>query len=141
MSRYALDMTLESCELGAPQRFGFFKPAFQFCHRFRIERINTHPRIESRMALHHEAAFAQLPHMPAHGGQCQTRPLRQLARAMRPLSQVLDHVAAMRIGERGKRAVDAGDSLAHTQPSILRPLVCSASSRETRRTVCPNDQT
>ena len=64
MSRYALDMTLESCELGAPQRFGFFKPAFQFHHRFRIERIDVHPRIEFRMALHHKAAFAQLPHMP-----------------------------------------------------------------------------
>jgi hypothetical protein len=37
----------------------------------------------------------------------------------------------MRIGKRGKRAVDAGSFPAHTQPSILRPLACSASSRET----------
>lgn len=49
-------MTLESRELGAPQRFGFFRPVFQFRHRFRIERIDTHPRIEFRMALHQRAS-------------------------------------------------------------------------------------
>ena len=78
-----------------------------------------------------QTAFAQLPEMTAHGGQRKTRPLRQLACAMRPFAQEFDHTAAMRIGERGERAVDAGGSPAHTQPSILRPLACSASSRDT----------
>ena len=43
----------------------------------------------------------------ADSGKCQTRPLCQLARTMRPLTQELDHVTAMRIGERGKRAIGA----------------------------------
>jgi Enoyl-(Acyl carrier protein) reductase len=49
-------MTLESRELGAPQRFSFFQPVFQFRHRVRIERIDAHPRIELRMALHQRAS-------------------------------------------------------------------------------------
>ena len=114
-------MPLEGRELDAPQRLGLLKPALQCHHRFRIERVDADPGVELRMALGHEAAFAQLPQMPAHGGQRQARPLRQLSGTMRPLAQEIDHTAAMRIGQRRKRAVDSSFPV-HTQPSILRPL-------------------
>ena len=132
---------LEGFELRAPQRLGLFEPVLQRRNRFRVERVNAHPRIECRMALRHKTAFAQLPEVTAHGGQSKTRALRQLARAMGPFAQELDHSSAMRIGERSERAIDAGGTLAHTQPSILSPLAASACSRDTCRTVCPNDQT
>jgi hypothetical protein len=80
--------------------------------------------------------------MPTERRRAQPDAVGKLAGPARRLAQQLDDLPAMRIGERGERAVDPGSGGgAQENISILRPVAFSDSSTEKGRTFWAKVQT
>ena len=79
--------------------------------------------------------------MPAERRRAQPDAVGKLAGPARRLAQQLDDLPAMRIGERGERAVDPRGAGAQENISILRPVAFSDSSTEKGRTFWAKVQT
>ena len=135
-------MGLERGELIGPEPLGLLEPVLQFAHRPRFQRIDPDPRIIEWVAFLDQAAGLERAQVPAERRRAQTDPVGQLAGRARRFAQQLDDLPAMRIGERGERAVDrGGGGRAQENISILRPVAFSDSSTEKGRTFWAKVQT
>ena len=84
------------------------QPGPQARHRLGAQGVDAHAGVEVRVRLFDQAGATQHRQVTAHSRRGQPDRLRELAGAMRALSQQVDCAAAVRVGQRRERPVEVG---------------------------------